>query len=108
MTQELRRYKVTTKTYLPFCLKCFLFSFFYCWKIFEEKMLYLLFLFQRLTIWAKCPMYLGKFPFDSQSCNLDIGKYLPTNFQKPENPFSFKGTVPRDFQLQAFSLISFP
>ncbi|XP_023321281.1 gamma-aminobutyric acid receptor subunit alpha-6 isoform X3 [Eurytemora carolleeae] len=30
---------------------------------------------QRLTLWSKCPMYLGKFPFDSQSCSLEIGSY---------------------------------
>jgi len=30
---------------------------------------------QRLTLWSRCPMYLGKFPLDSQSCKLEIGSY---------------------------------
>jgi len=30
---------------------------------------------QRLTLWARCAMYLGKYPFDSQSCPLEIGSF---------------------------------
>ena len=31
--------------------------------------------FQRLTIWASCPMNLQKFPLDSQVCPLQIGSF---------------------------------
>jgi len=34
---------------------------------------------QRLTLWAKCPMFLGKYPFDSQSCPLDVGSFSYTS-----------------------------
>lgn len=30
---------------------------------------------QRLTVWARCSMHLGKFPFDSQKCPLEIGSF---------------------------------
>jgi len=30
---------------------------------------------QRLTLWARCAMYLGKYPFDSQSCPLEMGSF---------------------------------
>jgi len=30
---------------------------------------------QRLTLWAKCPMHLRKYPFDSQSCPLELGSF---------------------------------
>jgi len=30
---------------------------------------------QRLTVWARCAMHLGKFPFDSQKCPLEIGSF---------------------------------
>ena len=33
------------------------------------------FLFQRLTIWANCPMNLQKFPLDSQICFLTFGSF---------------------------------
>lgn len=34
---------------------------------------------QRLTLWARCPMHLGKYPFDSQSCPLDLGSFSYTS-----------------------------
>ena len=37
--------------------------------------LYLFPKFQRLTIWASCPMNLQKFPLDSQVCPLQIGSF---------------------------------
>ena len=30
---------------------------------------------QRLTLWARCPMHLRKYPFDSQSCPLELGSF---------------------------------
>ena len=33
---------------------------------------------QRLTLWARCPMHLRKYPFDSQSCPLELGSFSYT------------------------------
>ena len=30
---------------------------------------------KRLTLWARCPMHLRKYPFDSQSCPLELGSF---------------------------------
>ena len=34
---------------------------------------------KRLTLWARCPMHLRKYPFDSQSCPLELGSFSYTS-----------------------------
>lgn len=58
---------------------------------------------QRLTLWARCPMHLRKYPFDSQSCPLELGSFSYTAqdvvYSWAKSPVSLDEVEPTQYKL---------
>ena len=58
---------------------------------------------QRLTLWARCPMHLRKYPFDSQSCPLELGSFGYTAqdvvYSWAKSPVSLDEVEPTQYKL---------